>query len=112
MRLLVDITGGMGGTFRVVMNGALLGEAMAVDSDAFHFELDVVAPALGEDRYRVEVVEERRPVTITSHVYVRRPAGGGGCAVLGGARAPALTLLGLALGLAFARSAARARRRP
>ncbi|MBK7774731.1 MAG: CehA/McbA family metallohydrolase [Sandaracinaceae bacterium] len=113
VRLLVDITGGMGGTFRVVMNGALLGEAMAVDSDAFHFELDVVAPALGEDRYRVEVVEERRPVTITSHVYVRRPAGGGGCAVLGGATAPvALTLLGLALGLAFARSAARARRRP
>ena len=104
VQLTVDITDGAGSTFQFVMNGEALGEPVTVDSDAFHHELEVQAPDLGEDRYRVELTEDRRIVSITSHVYVQRSAGGGGCVVVpGGAGLAGLALALVTLGVVLAR---------
>lgn len=104
VQLTVDITDGAGSTFQFVMNGEALGEPVTVDSDTFHHELEVQAPDLGEDRYRVELTEDRRIVTITSHVYVQRSAGGSGCVVApGGAGLAGLALTLVALGVVLAR---------
>jgi hypothetical protein len=108
-QLEVVVTGAMGLTLQVFKNGEALGEAVAIDADPFALSLAALAPPEGEDRYRVEVIEARRPVTLTSHVYVRRPAGGGGCGVArlrvgaggdaGAMPAALLMLLGAAWGL-------------
>ncbi|MCB9656091.1 MAG: CehA/McbA family metallohydrolase [Sandaracinaceae bacterium] len=79
--LEVRVTGGQGRTLQLLKNGEPQGDAVAVDADPFTLSLEVLAPAEGEDRYRAEVVESRRQVTLTSHVYVRAPVGGGGCSV-------------------------------
>jgi uncharacterized protein (TIGR03382 family) len=108
-QLEVVVTDAMGLTLQVFKNGEALGEAVAIDADPFALSLAALAPPEGEDRYRVEVIEARRPVTLTSHVYVRRPAGGGGCGVArlrvgaggdaGAMPAALLMLLGAAWGL-------------
>lgn len=104
VQLTVDVTDGAGSTFQVVMNGEALGEPVTVDSDVFHHELEVQAPEEGEDRYRVELTENRRIVTITSHVYVQRGTSGGGCVVTPGTSGLAgLALALVSMGLAFAR---------
>lgn len=104
VRLTVSVTDGAGSTFRVVMNGEDLGEPVAVDSDGFEYELEVQAPETGEDRYRVELTEDRRIVTITSHVYVKRGSGGSGCVVMPGESSLAgLALTLLALGAVLGR---------
>lgn len=83
-RLVAEVTGGIGRLLRVKRNGAPFGSVVEIDADPFHFEADIEAPAEGEDRYRVEVSDDLGPVTITSHVWIRRPPGGGGCVVVSG----------------------------
>ncbi len=56
-------------TVRFVKNGVPLDE-IAVTTDPFDAELTVIAPATGEDRYRVEVLVKEKPRTIASHVFV------------------------------------------
>lgn len=109
--LVVDVTGGAGRWLEVKRDGVTFGEPIAIDADPFHYELAIEAPAEGEARYRVEAVDDIGPVTITSHVWIRRPTGGGGgCAASATDVAPiglgSLALLGLALACAQ-----RARRR-
>jgi hypothetical protein len=81
-RLVVDVTGGAGQVFRFVRNGQLFGEEIVIDADPFHYEARISAPATGEDRYRAEVIDDVGASAITSHVWITRPAsgGGGGCA--------------------------------
>ena len=43
-------------------------------------ETTVTAPASGEDRWRVEVLEGGKRRTITSHVWIRAGSGSGGSA--------------------------------
>ncbi len=82
--LVATVTAGLGRELRVVMNGAPLGEAVAIDADPFVHELPVTAPGAGEDRYRVEVIDGESIETITSHVWVRPPSSSRGCAAQGG----------------------------
>ena len=85
-------------------------EPLPIDADPFTYELEAPAPDEGEDRYRVEVLEGGKTVTITSYVYVRRPVGGGGCASApGGTGGAALVWAGLLLAVGLARGRRRAR---
>jgi MYXO-CTERM domain-containing protein len=81
--LVATVTTGLDRTLRVVKNGEILIGDIAVDADPFRYELEVEAPSEGEDRYRLEVLEGNSRVTVTSHVWVKRPEGssGGGCSV-------------------------------
>lgn len=108
--LVVRIDGGLGGAFHVVRNGVTPEEPLPIDADPFTYELEAPAPDEGEDRYRVEVLEGGKTVTITSYVYVRRPVGGGGCASApGGTGGAALVWAGLLLAVGLARGRRRAR---
>jgi hypothetical protein len=92
VRLTAAITGGLGYQARWVKNGEEQ-EPVEVVSDPFLLELDLSAPATGEDRWRVEVLESengnRR--TVTSHLWIEAgeevempmgPSSGGcGCSV-------------------------------
>ncbi|HSO38196.1 MAG TPA: CehA/McbA family metallohydrolase [Labilithrix sp.] len=103
---------------RFVKNGVPYGEPVDVTSDPFVLETIVAAPATGEERWRAEVVFEGKPLTVTSHVWLKLdPNGpraaeaatdGGGCAV-GSSSSSGLTLLAGAL--AFLGVAALRRRR-
>lgn len=76
--LSATITGGVGYTARFVKNGAPEPE-VEVDSDPFVLKLPVTAPASGEDRYRVEVLEGGARRTVTSHLWLKLgDAGDGG----------------------------------
>lgn len=55
---------------RLVKNGVPAGEPVDVTTDPFVLETIVDAPASGEDRYRVEVLSEGAPLTVTSHVWL------------------------------------------
>jgi len=81
-RLHATVTGGAGNTFHFVKNGVELGD-IPITSDPFTTELDVDAPATGEDRYRAEAWSDNRPLTITSHVFLTTGSAsfGGGCSV-------------------------------
>jgi hypothetical protein len=101
--LLITVTAGLDRQLRIVKNGESLGEQIVIDADPFEYELSVSAPSEGEDRYRVEVLEGASRLTITSHVWVKRPpgsssGGSGGCSAAGGPGG-ATTLIGLALAL-------------
>ncbi|HEX4514273.1 MAG TPA: CehA/McbA family metallohydrolase [Polyangiaceae bacterium] len=101
-RLHATITGGVGQTFHFVKNGVEL-QDITVTSDPFMTELDVDAPATGEDRYRAEVWNDTRPSTITSHVFVTDGAEsfGGGCAVAPTGDDPKRVMMMLGVGLAI-----------
>jgi len=79
--LSATITGGVGHTARFVKNGKPA-EEVEVDSDPFVLKLSATAPASGEDRYRVEVLEGGARRTVTSHLWLT--AGGAGDAGTGG----------------------------
>jgi MYXO-CTERM domain-containing protein len=68
--LSVRVTGGEGLSLRVIKNGQQFGNRISIDSDPFFHELEVTAPAQGEDRYRHEVVLSG-PKTIGSYVWLR-----------------------------------------
>ncbi len=73
--LSATITGGIGFVARFVKNG----EAQAdteIDSDPFVLKLSASAPASGEDRIRVEVLEGSLRHTVTSHLWLTKSAPG------------------------------------
>ncbi len=70
--LRARVTGGVGSMLHLVRNGLVV-EEIPIDSDPFFDEAEVIAPASGEDRYRIEVVEGGRPRAIVSHVWLSRP---------------------------------------
>ena len=72
--LSVLVTGGQGRTVQVIKNGAVV-ETVSVTSDPFTHEMNVEAPATGEDRYRHQVMDGSKPLTIGSYVWLT--AGGG-----------------------------------
>ncbi len=111
--LVARVSGGVGNFVRFMRDGKPE-PAVEVTSDPFEHDLTVEAPAEGEARYRVEVLDandKRR--TLTGHVWIQKPAassadtveeGGCGCRVSGpGSRAWLFgTLTGLvALGFTF-----------
>jgi MYXO-CTERM domain-containing protein len=91
---------------RFVKNGVPFGEPVDVTSDPFVHETIVTAPPAGEERWRAEVLFEGKPLTVTSHVWLKLDAAGpraeepstdeGGCAVAATSEAPS-TLLATAL---------------
>jgi hypothetical protein len=96
--LRVKVTGAVkedGQQLRLVKNGVAVGEPIDVIGDPFVYETIVSAPATGEERWRAEVLFEGKPLTVTSHVWLKLDAagpraedapagddGGGGCAVI------------------------------
>jgi hypothetical protein len=95
--LRVTIRGGAGLAMAWVKNGKRDG-AVDIPSDPFVVERRVVAPATGEDRYRVEVHRDGDLTTTTSYLWLGFLAGVGvpevtpqaeesgcGCAVVGSA---------------------------
>lgn len=85
--LSATITGGIGYTARFVKNGKPEPE-VEVDSDPFVMKLGATAPATGQNRYRVEVLEGGGRRTVTSHLWLEAggaPDGGPGGAGGGGA---------------------------
>jgi len=91
------VTGGTGAKVRWVSNGTAE-EAVAVTADPFTVSRDVDAPAAGEDRWRVEVLVDDQPRTVTGHLWISQPQAdppkGCGCASGGGGLAALLALLG------------------
>jgi hypothetical protein len=69
------VTGGAGKSARWVTNGGV-GEDLPIDTDPLELTLDVAAPEVRADRYRLEIWEGTQGVTFTSHVWVE-PGGGG-----------------------------------
>ena len=76
--LTARITGGLGTSARFVTNGTPE-DAVVIDADPFILKKDVTASAAanqgtagsGEDRFRVEVIVDNQPRTVTSPVYFR-----------------------------------------
>ena len=78
--LTVRVTGGLGNTLRFVKNGAPE-DGVDIDAEPFVLTKDVTAPGTtgalpAEDRWRVEVLVDNQPRTVTSHLYVRRDPNG------------------------------------
>jgi MYXO-CTERM domain-containing protein len=101
--LRAKVTGGDGHAVRFVRNGEALSEVDVV-GDEFVHEARATAPASGEDFWRVEVLQQGRRRTITSHLFlVTGPAEpsadepGGGCGCATGSRTPAPGILALSL---------------
>jgi hypothetical protein len=97
--LSARVSGGMGNSVRFVKNGTP-SDAVVIDSDPFLLTQDAIAPSAGlvadgtvaEDRWRVEVMVDNLPRTVSSHLYIRLdPSGpdpvgdrnlpGSGCAI-------------------------------
>lgn len=73
--LTARVTGGVGGSVRFVKNGQP-DDAVVIDSDPFVLSRDVLAGADAQDRYRVEVLLDNQPRTVTSPLYFRyEPSG-------------------------------------
>lgn len=70
--LSVLVTGGQGHAVQVIKNGAVV-ETVPVTSDPFTHEMSVQAPAEGEDRYRHQVMDGSKRLTIGSYVWLRAP---------------------------------------
>ncbi len=71
--LRATITGNVGESARFVVDGVALDE-VPIDASPFVLERTVAAPATGEARVRVEALVRGKPRSVTSHVFVRRPA--------------------------------------
>lgn len=76
--LTARVTSGLGASVRLVHNG-VPGEAVVVDSDPFVLSQDALAPGAEptadpaqEDRWRVEVLVDNQPRTVSSPLYLRR----------------------------------------
>jgi len=66
------VTDGVGSALQVIRNGVEV-EAVPITSDPFMHEMDVEAPAEGEDRYRYQVASGANLQTIGSYVWLRAP---------------------------------------
>jgi hypothetical protein len=112
--LSATITGGSmeGVTVEFVQNGVPLAE-VPVTSDPFSISMNVTAPATGEDRYRVELLEQEKPRTVTSHLFIKNDPNGpdgvaqaqvqadGGCAVASTTSSAGILAWLVAVGAAF-----------
>ncbi len=67
-----EVSDGVGKFVRFVKNGKPLAQE-GIDSDPFTHTLEVSAPAAGEDRYRVEVVDNKERRTLTSYLWLKAP---------------------------------------
>ncbi len=65
------LTRAMGLKVRWVVNGRP-GASVEVTADPYLLSREVSAPASGEDRYRVEVLQDEIPITVTSHLWITR----------------------------------------
>jgi MYXO-CTERM domain-containing protein len=74
--LTVEVTGGAGGELQWWVDGALAAAA-PVDADPWTGAHELVAPAAGEARARALLVRDGLPRTVTSHLWLRRPADSG-----------------------------------
>lgn len=72
-RLHAEATGARGTVLEIIRNGVVF-DQVAVDADPFRHEIVLSAPASGEDRYRVQLVDatDRSPITVASHTFLRR----------------------------------------
>ncbi len=70
-RFTATVTGGVGEALRWVQDGQVL-QTVEVDADPFVHARVFNAPERGETRVRAEVVVDRRPRTITSHIFLAR----------------------------------------
>lgn len=72
------ITGGNqpGITVHFVHDGDETEEDVPVTSDPFTIRTNAIAPATGEERWRVELLADSRPRTVTSHIFLRYDANG------------------------------------
>lgn len=66
----VTVTKGQGNMLRLVKNGAPQ-DPVSIDADPFVYATNVEPPAVGEDRWRAEVLVDEKPRTVTSHVWVK-----------------------------------------
>jgi MYXO-CTERM domain-containing protein len=112
--LSATITGGNmdGVTVEFVQNGVALNE-VPVTSDPFSISMNVTAPSTGEDRYRVQLLEQEKPRTVTSHLFIKYDANGsdgiaaaqvhanGGCAVASTTSTTGVLAWLVAIGAAF-----------
>lgn len=108
--LSVTVTGAQGLTLRVIKNGETI-EEIPITSDPFEDTRSVDAPEEGEDRYRHQVNDGQKAVTIGGYVWLTaepppEPPGGTdgcGCGVVSerGYDTAALLLLTFMLGLAW-----------
>ena len=81
--LTATVEGGVGRQLQWLKEGRPEGTAVDIDVDPFTSVLDVTPPDAGEERYRVEILEDGAPRVITGHVWLRREAPAescGGCA--------------------------------
>ncbi|MDX2170207.1 MAG: CehA/McbA family metallohydrolase [Deltaproteobacteria bacterium] len=69
--LHATVSGGAGTTLRVIKNGTVI-EEVAVSGDPFEHAYEAAAPAAGEDRYRLEVGDATRLLTVTSYTWLQR----------------------------------------
>ncbi len=76
--LTATIRGGQhdGTTVHFKKNGDDFADEIAVTSDPFTFSINVTPPPQGEDRYRVELLQDEKPRVETSHLYVKYDANG------------------------------------
>ncbi len=67
------ITGGNqdGVTVHFVHNGQELSDDVPVTSDPFTISVNAAAPQTGEDRWRVELLVDEHPRTVTSHIFLK-----------------------------------------
>lgn len=74
--LTARVTAGMGQSLRFVKNGEPQNEVL-IDADPFIATQPVTAPSAGaQDRWRVEVIIDNMPRTVTSPIYVELDAAG------------------------------------
>jgi hypothetical protein len=112
--LTATVTGGNmeGVTVEFVQNGVALNE-VPVTSDPFSISMNVTPPATGEDRYRVQLLEEEKPRVVTSHLFIQNDPNGpdgvaqdqikadGGCNVAGSTSPLGIVAWLVAVGAAF-----------
>jgi hypothetical protein len=68
--LTATVSDGVGETLQVIKNGAVV-DSVAIESDPFTHDTMVDAPAVGEDRYRHQVVFGIDVHTVGSYVWLR-----------------------------------------
>mgnify|MGYP001814122267 FL=1 len=101
--LSVTVTGAVEGQTLLVFKNGEVFEEIEITEDPFRHEMEVLAPGVGEDRYRHQVNTANTPKTIGSYVWLRSSDGSSGCscAVLPAASYDTAVLLALLSALAW-----------
>lgn len=91
--LHVEVVGAMGATIRFVHDGNAADE-VTVDTDPFAYDLAIVAPASGEERWRVELLVDGTRRVVTGHLWITPAQAGGSSSDGGGSSGAADTSAG------------------